>query len=554
MRLTTVWTWSALVVVAGLATVEKANAQSFPSAAIATDNPLASQAGAQIMQAGGNAVDATIAAGLVLGVVNPFASGIGGGGFAVVYDPETGDVAALDFREVAPAATTTDLFIGEGAPSSTRGGAAVGVPGEVAGWWELHQRAGRLPWAEVVAPALSLARDGFPAGTLLPSRLTSAADADAWPQTFAPYRRDDGSWMSAGEVVVRPALANALLHISESGAAGFYEGPVADDIVASVSATGGLITLDDLAAYTPVWRQPVEHEFQGVRLVQMPLPSSGAMVFEQTLHALETVNLMRVVPWSEGWTRRLILAWGFAFADRAQHLGDPGFIDIESPAPWMRPERLRQVVDAMGTQRPVPGPEFFGSMRTPDTDGGTTHISVVDPEGMAVSCTSTINTSFGSHVTTAEFGILLNNEMDDFAADPSRPNSFGLLGNAANAPEPGKRPLSSMSPTLVFDQDGLRGAIGASGGPQIITSTMQVLLALLDGRTSASDAVAHPRMHYQWLPFLVFAEDGSGADLTLGIPVQQAPMYSAVQVVWRDNAGGWQAGSDPRKHGEPAGF
>jgi gamma-glutamyltranspeptidase/glutathione hydrolase len=531
-----------------------AGAQTFPTAAIATDNILASEAGSRVLQAGGNAVDATVAAGLVLGVVNPFASGIGGGGFALVYDPGTDEVRALDFRETAPATTTADIFINPADSSSTRGGLAVAVPGEVAGWWTLHQNAGALAWADVVEPALSLARDGFPAGALLPSRLASAGDADTWPGTFAPYRGDDGSWVVEGETVHRPELANALQLISDQGAPGFYAGPVADDIVASVNDHGGSMTLDDLANYEPRWRTPHETEFQGVRIVQMPLPSSGAMVFEQTLHGLARISLFRVLPWSEGWTRRLILAWGFAFADRAQHLGDPDFVDLPTPGPWMLPERLSQIDEAMVMQGRVPGPDFFGVLSRPDVDDGTTHIAVVDSNGMAVSCTSTINTSFGSHLSTTTFGILLNNEMDDFVADPDRPNSFGLLGNAANAPAPGKRPLSSMSPTLVFDDEGLVGSIGASGGPQIITSTMQVMLALLAGDMHASDAVAHPRFHFQWMPFLVFTEVGAGVDASLGIPVQPSSMYSAVQVVWRSPNGGWQAGSDPRKHGEPSGY
>ena len=528
-------------------------------AAVATDNAEASRVGAEILGAGGNAVDAAVASSLMLGLLNPFASGIGGGGFALVYDAESDETFALDFRETCPAGVTTADFADAPAEASRRGGLAVAVPGEIAGLHTLHERFGRLPWADVVAPVLGAARDGFPAGELLVQRLDGVAASDFSQRALAPYRVDDG-WVAPGDVVVRSDLAAFYQLLATDGADAFYAGPVATDIIRAVNESGGRMTLDDLQSYRPVWREPVTIQFQGVRLHQMPLPSSGSVVFQQVLSVFESVHVERLLPWSTGWFHRLTLAWGFAFADRAVWAGDPEFIALDTPPPWLTDDRLRQAESHLSDWL-VPDAAVFGPLTAVMDDDGTSHLSIVDGDGNAVALTTTINTSFGSWVSTPEFGILLNNEMDDFAVRPGEPNAFGLVGNAANAPEPGKRPLSSMSPTLVFDASGLRGAIGASGGPQIITSTMQVLLAVLTG-DHPEQAVTRPRIHFQWLPFTIFAEPEASVPTYLGVPVQTGPAFSAVQIVWRADADArsaelpvmWNAASDPRKLGAPAGI
>ena len=530
-----------------------------PNAVVAADNELASRAGVEVLQAGGNAVDAAVAVGLTLGVVNPFASGIGGGGFLVFRDAETGEVVALDFREMAPAAAHRDMYVIDGVhdPEASRyGGLAVGVPGEAAGWWEVHQRYGRLDWAAVVEPARRMAAEGFPAGTLLEDRLISAEERmQAFPDIRTHFQTD-GRWYEAGDTVVRPGLGRVLETFAAEGRQGFYSGWVADDIVASVSAAGGIITHDDLLAYEPRWLEPVSSTYRGHEVYGMPAPSSGGLVVAQVLATLDAFELGRGA-YDDAITAHIVMqAFAHAFADRAAHLGDPDFW----PIPVERFLGAARTEEILAAYRPTHTLEVedYGPLIAAEADGGTSHFSIVDDEGNAVACTVTVNTSFGPLVIGAESDIVFNNEMDDFAAQPGVPNAFGLVGGEANAVEAGKRPLSSMSPTIVVRDGELVGVLGGSGGPMIITETVLGILQMIDFGRDAAEAVAAPRYHHQWLPFVAILEDTSGASWSellpeFGYAVVQNSFGSALQIVWR-HPEGWQAASDPRKHGAPAGY
>ncbi len=525
-------------------------------AAVAADHRVASDVGIAILQQGGNAADAAVAVALVLGVVNPFASGIGGGGFALWHDAETGEVVALDFRETAPASAHRDMYVVDGQVdpmASRRGGLAVAVPGEVAGLYALHERYGALPWADVVEPARALAADGFDVDTLLPLRIAADEDFAATPELASRFTID-GRPVMEGDLLVRADLGAALAAIQTDGPSAFYEGEVARDIVAAVAREGGTMTLEDLAGYAPRWMEPTRASYRGYEVFGMPGPSSGGMVLATTLAVLDRFELGRFRPSDAMATHIIVQALGHTFADRAEYMGDPSFVDVPAEA-LMSADRVDEIERAFDPLTTLP-PEAYGMRAQVTDDHGTSHLSVVDAYGNAVALTTTVNTSFGSHVVTDTFGILLNNEMDDFSAQPGVPNAFGLVGTEANAIAPGKRPLSSMSPTIVTRDGELVGALGGSGGPMIITGTLLALVNLLDFDATPAQAVSAPRFHHQWMPPVVWLEPsdiGPQADelSAFGYQVDERTFGSAIQVVWRVGDA-WVAASDPRKHGVPA--
>lgn len=539
-------------------------ADGWQQGAVAADHPLASEAGLEILRAGGNAADAAVTVALVLGVVNPFASGMGGGGFAL-WRGADGSAIALDFRETAPAAASRTMYLdaaGTVIPGlSSEGGLAVGTPGEVAGLFELHRRWGRLPWADVVAPAARIAREGFVVNELLPQRLRMVADLlERTPSLAAPFRDGDG-WIEAGDTLQRTDLADALDQIAADGPDAFYRGAIADDIVASVAAAGGVLTADDLAAYAVREREPLVSAYHGHTLLTMPPPSSGGSVIASVLRALDGRHLDRV-GWESAATVHVVSqAFAGAFADRALHLGDDRFVTIDWEA-VLGEARTRELIEGYDPAV-ARDAAAWGPVLAPPVDGGTSHFSIVDPDGNAVALTTTVNTIFGSGVVTPRFGIVLNNQMDDFAAAPGVPNAFGLVGSEANAIEAGKTPLSSMSPTIVLREDAtgtheVVGVLGASGGPQIITATVLGILQAIDHQRSPEQIVSQPRFHHQWLPDRVLLEDGvadSVADSLsdLGYTVVRGTFTSALQMLWR-LPDGWAGASDPRKFGAAVGF
>ncbi len=526
---------------------------------VAADNADASRIGAAILEQGGDAADAAAAVALYLGVVQPFASGIGGGGFAVVHR-HGAEAYALDFREMAPGKAHRDMYLdpeGQVIPQlSTRGPKASGIPGEVAGLYALHQKHGKLPWRAVVAPALAAAQDGFPVGELLHRRISRYRDRLAERPRFArQFLTASGEPLPVGAALKRPALAKTLAAIGEAGAEAFYRGPIAQEIARSMAADGGLITITDLAGYVTKERPLVRDTVMGFDVISMPPPSSGGAVIVAVLKALEGTPLKQEGHNSSAYLHRLTEAFKHAFADRARVMGDPDFTPVPLDA-LVGDMAVKRVKAAFDPEKTLPKDAYGGPFGVPD-DGGTSHFSVVDGAGNAVALTTTINTGFGSLYIAGETGIVMNNEMDDFVAKPGVPNVFGLIGQAANAVAPGKRPLSSMSPTIVLKEGQVRLVAGASGGPTIITGTLQVMLNVLVFGMDVRRAIEAPRIHHQWVPEILFVEDDIPADVRAGLErrghtLKVRPRFNSVQGI-EGRKGGWWGASDPSKLGRPAG-
>lgn len=526
--------------------------------AVAADNTLASNAGTEVLAAGGSAADAAVAVATVLGVTQPFASGLGGGGFCLYFDANSGQVSVYDFREVAPAAATADMFLdaeGNAQPAlSQRGGLAVAVPGELAGLAALHAAHGRRPWATNFAAAISLARHGYPAGSLLVARVASTrAELEVVPG-MRTWLLPDGDIPELGQILTNPALADLLTAIADEGPTAFYSGERAAAIAAAVQAAGGILTAEDLAAYRVVEREAVRGTYRGHEVYSMPPPSSGGIAVIETLNILSGWDVSAQGAGSSRAWHHLAEALKFSFADRANFLGDPAFVDVpvERLTSVEYADELRARISADG----VLAAEAYGPLRYAKDDTGTSHFSIIDREGNAASCTTTVNLVFGSMVYVDALGLVLNNEMDDFVQKPGQANAFGLVGTDANAVAPGKRPLSSMSPTLLVRDGQVVMAVGGSGGPAIITGVVQAIVNVVDFGMDARAAVEAPRIHHQWLPHVLVVEPEVSADVVenlraRGHEVTTREAWGAVQIATVE--GGVRAvASDPRKHGEPA--
>jgi len=520
---------------------------------VVSESPAASKVGHAILVAGGNAVDAAVATAFALAVTHPSAGNIGGGGFAVVRTG-AGKAVALDFREVAPAAATPDMYLdkdGKPTDGSLRGDRAVGVPGSVAGMWALHKKLGKKPWKEVVAPAIALARDGFEVDdklhqslvTVAPLLVKSPASAAIWLPNRIPRAK--------GDKVAIPELAAVLQRIAERGADGFYQGETAAAIVAEMKAGGGIMTADDLAKYKVAWREPLRFGYRGYSVVSMPPPSSGGIVLAMTAGMLGKLELGKLPWYGAEHVHWLTEVWRRAFAARNELLGDPAYVkDMPVARLLSKPYLDKQF--ATITDKATPSKEVVALLE----GDHTTNLCTVDASGMAVSITTTLNTSFGTGVTVA--GFLLNNEMDDFTSRPGSPNTFGLVQGTANKIEPGKRMLSSMSPTIVEDARGeLFMLTGAGGGPRIITAVWQTISNVIDFARHADLAVAAPRVHHQHLPDVVYIEAsvldqaGDEALRAKGYTLQWGQprrAFGAITAIVRGDAG-WDGASDPRGGG-----
>lgn len=537
----------------GLTTVALLGAAPTPvrgHGAVSSDHELASEAGAWVLSRGGNAVDAAVATALAAGVVQPAGSGLGGGGFAVFTDGDV--VRTLDFREMAPAASHPTMFLdATGAPvadASRVGGLAAALPGEPTGLAELVSRHGQLPHRVVARPAVRLARRGFPMGAHLAGALDRSRHADVRAAFPEPFR--------AGTPVRRPALAKALVRWGRTEGASLRDGRDARALTEAVLARGGAWADGETSTYVTRDRAPLSVRWGDFTVVSMAPPSSGGVVLCQALRALDGLDLGALGHNSSAYVHVVAEALKHGYADRARFLADPDFVDVPVEA-LLSDDRVAAVRAAFDPERTLPADAYGLPAALPD-DGGTQHISVIDADGRAVALTTTINTSFGSGVYDPSTGIILNDEMDDFVIAPGVPNAYGLVGDEDNAPEPGKRPLSSTTPTLVFDAEGdVVLAVGASGGATIISSVLQVLLGVLVFDLDPQEAVAAPRFHHQWTPDVLWLEPGFPADVrsaleSRGHRLRIDDAYSAVQVVRRD---GDQvtAGADPRKDGQAAG-
>ncbi len=568
----------------------------YEHAAVAADHEIASKAGAEILKAGGNAVDAAVATSFALSVVRPYSCGIGGGGFMVIHlqdDPRHGTMqTAINYREVAPAAVGTDYFEGQDDPlASVRGGKAAGVPGTVAGLLYALEKYGTMDRQAVLAPAIRAAERGFKADTHYAetaSELIEDFEANpAWKERFAFVweRYLLGGEVARGDRIRVPEQARALRLIALSGAPGFYDGEVGEAILRALRGDGGDQTIEDLRGYTVREIKPLRFGFCGYEIVGMPPPSSGGVAMGQILGLLERWNFRGYRDEPFGWrpagfgpgTHLLAESFKHAFADRARWLGDSDFVEV--PVDRLLDEKYLDALADRIDMRTTHGPEHYGSaglersvsFAPPEIDGGTSHFCVVDDRGSAVSCTETINFEFGSLVAVPEFGFCLNDEMDDFTTVRDKANAFGLRQSELNLPTPGKRPLSSMSPTIALDEDGRVYALaGASGGPRIITGTTQVLVSLLLGNglreNDAESALWALRVHHQWMPnqlrlpypqLTLDAEDGRVASLShlraLGHELRHIRNVGNVQAIVRGEDG-WEAASDPNKGGRPAGY
>jgi gamma-glutamyltranspeptidase/glutathione hydrolase len=545
------------------------HAATFTAWAVACDHEVASQAGEQMLAAGGNAVDAAVAASFCLSVVRPFSCGIGGGGFMVISLPPSpdnpdGQAIALDYRETCPAAVGPDYYEGLPESASELGVRAAAVPGTVAGLLYALEKYGSLDRATVLAPAITAAREGFGADAFHVGAVETMADAwedhpelrpdleEAW-ERFARKGQID-----VGELITNEPQAMALELIVQDGAAAFYEGPIADAILKVMDDREGPLTRADLAAYTVRERPALVGDVGPWRILSMPPPSSGGIATQQVFGLLDRLGGLDKDhdQNSPKWRHLLIESFKHAFADRARWLADDAFNPVpvtELTAPAYL-DSLAARVDPDRTR----APDDYGSIPQLPQDAGTSHVSVLDSDGMAVGCSETINLYWGSCVEVPGFGFLLNDEMDDFTTS-SAANAYGLFQSDRNRPEAGKRPLSSMSPTIVLEDGRPRAIAGASGGPRIITGTLQVLLSALVFGDDAGQAVARPRMHHQWRPNEVRIETTWTAESALGglwarghtlVPYEKpAGVVQAIVV----KGGRITAASDPRKGGRPAG-
>ncbi|WP_213735884.1 gamma-glutamyltransferase [Bradyrhizobium sp. dw_411] len=479
---------------------------------VVTQEKIASRVGADVLKRGGNAVDAAVASGFALAVTYPRAGNLGGGGFMVIHR-ERGEDVTIDYRETAPAATTPTIFLGpDGKPDiakSRDSALGIGVPGSVAGLSLALEKygSGKFTLAELLKPAIALARDGFIVTDDVADAMPEERGRLArWPSTIKIFSRKDGAALQDGDLLVQADLAATLSAIAEQGPRGFYQGPVAEKLVKGIGEAGGIMTLDDLKSYQPIIRAPMRGSYRGYDVVSMPLPSSGGVVLLETLNILEGFPMAEMRQGSAPSLHVLIEAMKRAYADRARYLGDPAFVKVPVATLTSKDYAAKQRA-SIDLDRATPWTDALSAL-PPHEGDNTTHFSVVDGAGNAVSNTYTLNFNYGVGLVAEGTGVLLNNELDDFTAAPGASNAFGLVGFEANLPGPGKRPLSSMSPTIVLKDGKPVLVTGSPGGSRIISAVLQVIVNVLDYKMDVAVAVAAPRVHHQWLPDEVRVEHG----------------------------------------------
>ncbi|MBD2521771.1 gamma-glutamyltransferase [Nostoc sp. FACHB-133] len=559
---------------------------------VVSAHPLASEAGILMLRKGGNAVDAAVATTFAISVVEPFSAGIGGGGFLLMHSEKTGDMKALDFRERAPLKATRNMYLdakGKVRPNaSINGYLAVATPGTVAGLYEVHRRYGKLPWQEVMKPAIALAKDGFILGNVLTQRLNQRQQAILNNPAGREIFTHNGEFYKPGEKLVQNDLARTLTAVAENPQS-FYTGSIARAIASDMVKNGGLITLEDLKAYKPIWRTPICGNFRKAKVCSMPPPSSGGVHLLQILNIIGDSDLK-----SLGWhhpdaIHLMVEAMKIAYADRSEYLGDPDFVkvpvqellssayakqrrqeinmQVARPSTKVKPvdrkilQRFNQANNRSLEENTIPLSHQSLKLHTTRYESPeTSHLTVVDEERNAVSLTFTINLSFGAGVVTPGTGIILNNEMDDFAAAPGVPNAFGLVGNDANSIAPRKTPLSSMTPTIVTENGHFRMAAGSPGGSTIITQVLQVILNVLEYNMDVGAAVSVPRIHHQWLPDELRVESWGLDALTLqelrrrGHKIKETTPWGNGNAIAVTSDGTLEGAADPRGEGSPRGL
>ncbi len=528
---------------------------------VVSAHPDASRAGVEILRKGGNAVDAAVAVQFALAVTFPVAGNIGGGGF-MVYRQKDGKVSTLDYREKAPAAASATMYqdsAGNVVPGlSMNGHLAAGVPGSVDGMAEAHRKFGRLPWKDLVQPAIDLARHGVVLTQKEASGLNNNKENFTRYNTHLPYLVREQDWQK-GDTLRHPALAATLERIRDRGREGFYAGETADMIVREMKTGNGIISHEDLKNYHSVWREPVTGQYRNYRVISMPPPSSGGVALLQLLTIIKPFD-----PGKSGWNTATTVhvmaeAERRVYADRAKHLGDPDFHRVPL-AGLLSPDYLTSRISSIDTGRATPSAAVqAGEFALRESDQ-TTHFSIVDRAGNAVSITTTLNGGYGAKVVVREAGFLLNNEMDDFSVKPGAPNMYGLVGGAANAIAPGKRMLSSMTPSILEKKGKLYMVVGTPGGSTIITSVFQTILNVVEHGMTMQEAVAAKRFHHQWLPDQILAENDAltpAVSATLeakGHKIVYTPAIGRVDAILIRKKRKLEGGADPRGDDTAAGY
>lgn len=536
----------------------------YPEAVISSADEYATEAGIEILRKGGNAVDAAIAVQFALAVTLPRAGNIGGGGFMMLR-LANGDIKALDFREKAPARSTRDMFLDEDGnymPELSRtGGLASGVPGTVDGMISALERYGTLPLEVIMEPAIHLANNGFRLTHFHAESLNSHRDRlSKFEASNNQFLRTDGMLWKEGHILIQNELGETLERIARRGRDGFYSGITARLIVQELQRQGGIMTLRDLRNYSSVWRDPIRTQFRGYELFMMPPPSSGGVVMSQVLSMMNEISPDSVGFHSSDYIHRLSETFRRSFADRNYYLGDPDFAVMPMDTLLSGRYNKSRISDfdpnSATSSNDIDHGQITGFHETDET----THFSVVDGYGNAVAITTTLNGSYGSHVTVDGAGFLLNNEMDDFSAKPGEPNMFGLIGAEANSIEPNKRMLSSMSPTIVTQNGDLKMIAGGSGGPRIITATLQNILNVLLYDMNATQAISAPRFHHQWQPDRIDVERFTLSDDTRlnlvnkGHQIREYTSLARTHIIVIDDEQNRTGAADPRGHGSVQGF
>ncbi|MGA7996288.1 MAG: gamma-glutamyltransferase [Bradyrhizobium sp.] len=528
---------------------------------VVAQEKIAARIGADVLRRGGNAIDAAVATGFAMAVTYPRAGNIGGGGFMVIHSADHHEDIAIDYRETAPNATTPDIFLGpDGKPDiakSRDSALGIGVPGTVAGLALAREKygSGKFTLAELLKPAIEAARNGLPLEDDMADTLPGIYRRLArWPASAKIFSRSDGGPLHEGDMLVQSDLAATLSAIAEQGPRGFYEGPVAEKLAKAVRDAGGIMTAEDLKSYAPVIRTPVRGSYRGYDIVSMPLSSSGGVVLLEMLNILEGFPLSDMKQGSAPELHVLIEAMKRAYADRARYLGDPAFISAPVLALTSKDYAAKQRA-SIDLDRATPWTDALSAL-PPREGSNTTHFSVVDSQGNAVSNTYTLNFPYGVGLVAEGTGVMLNNELDDFTAAPGASNAFGLVGFEANLPGPGKRPLSSMSPTIVLKDDKPVLVTGSPGGSRIISTVLQVIVNVLDYHMDVAAAVDAPRLHHQWLPDEVRIERGFAEDTLAGLRakghllVEPMGQTSANSIAVTPN--GLLGAPDPRTRGAEA--
>ncbi|WP_068816211.1 gamma-glutamyltransferase [Phormidesmis priestleyi] len=534
---------------------------------VVSAHPLATQAGLSMLQQGGNAVDAAVATTFAISVVEPFSAGLGGGGFLLMYQAKSNEIKALDFRERAPLNATKTMYLdnqGNVRPNaSTNGYLAVATPGTIAGLYEVHRKYGRLPWKTVIAPAIQLAETGLPVSWRFVSATKTRLPTLLKNPDAQKIFTHNGKTYQIGERLVQPELAATLRSVSQNPQ-DFYTGTIATAIAADMAANSGLITQKDLQQYRPTWRDPVCGDFRKARVCSMPPPSSGGVHLLQILNIIGDTDLKTLGWHSPDALHLLIESMRIAYADRATYLGDPDFIKVPVKA-LISPVYAQKRRQEINPQKATPSSQVKAVdpavlQRLTKESVETSHLTVVDRDRNAVSLTFTVNLGFGAGVVAKGTGIVLNNEMDDFAIAPNTPNAFGLVGGTANAIAPNKIPLSSMTPTIITENGRLRLAVGSPGGSTIITTVLQIVLNVLVYEMDVRKAVAAPRVHHQWLPDRLNVESWGLDTLTIadlkrrGHQIEERPSWGNANAIVVMPDGSLEGAADPRGEGAASGF